>query len=294
MVHGIDHVVLPVRDLAVARVRLNALGFTVAPDALHPFGTGNACVFFANRTYIEPLAVANRIEMEENARKGLVFLRRLIAYRFRCGPEGFSKLALTTEDADGDRARLDEAGYGGGPVFPFERKAIAADGAETTIGVRLAFALDERSPDMTLFCCQHIGTEGFWAPKNTTHDNGALGIAEVFAAEENPSDFQYDLEAVTGERGIHASSLGIHAELPKGAFSIVTPTAFRMIFGRDPQLSGRGPRLSAFVVNVADLDRVKALLTENGVAFEPRGSRIVVAPAPGLATVLAFQEKPAS
>jgi hypothetical protein len=29
----------------------------VAADARHPFGTENACVFFADGTYLEPLAL---------------------------------------------------------------------------------------------------------------------------------------------------------------------------------------------------------------------------------------------
>eukprot|EP01133_Synstelium_polycarpum_P029511 gene29511-36177_t len=39
----VDHLVLPVVELDTARQRLEALGFTVAPSAQHPFGTENAC-----------------------------------------------------------------------------------------------------------------------------------------------------------------------------------------------------------------------------------------------------------
>ena len=55
----LDHVVLPVADLGVARARLTALGFTVAPDGLHPFGTANCCVYLADGTFLEPLAVGD-------------------------------------------------------------------------------------------------------------------------------------------------------------------------------------------------------------------------------------------
>lgn len=47
--HRIDHLVLPVEDIGIAVKRLVSLGFTVAPEALHPFGTRNACVFFQRR-----------------------------------------------------------------------------------------------------------------------------------------------------------------------------------------------------------------------------------------------------
>jgi len=293
MTYGIDHLVLPVRELDIARARYQALGFTVAADARHPFGTENACVFFQNRTYLEPLAVADRIEMEENARKGLEFLRRYDAYRFRNGRDGFAMLALHSPDAVADLERFREAGFDGREVFAFEREAEAADGAKTTIGVRLAFLRDERAPDATLFCCQHINTEVFWAPEKTTHPNGAIGVGDVVLVEENPADFQYDLELVAHERSIRSSSLGIHADLPRGSVSIITPSAFRMIFGHEAPGSGRGFKLSAFVVEVADLGLVKDILARNGVAGEERGGRVFVAPAPGQGTVIVFEEKTA-
>lgn len=57
--YSVDHLVLPVEVIGVAVKRLVSLGFTVAPEALHPFGTQNACVFFADGTYLEPLAIAD-------------------------------------------------------------------------------------------------------------------------------------------------------------------------------------------------------------------------------------------
>ena len=56
----IDHLVLPVGSLAVARSRFENLGFQVQPDRQHPFGTQNCCIMFSNRTYLEPLAPGNR------------------------------------------------------------------------------------------------------------------------------------------------------------------------------------------------------------------------------------------
>lgn len=47
--HPLDHVVLPVVNIDVARERIGKLGFTVAADARHPFGTENACVFLPTR-----------------------------------------------------------------------------------------------------------------------------------------------------------------------------------------------------------------------------------------------------
>jgi hypothetical protein len=73
---------LPVEDLDTARARHSALGFTVAADARHPFGTENACVFFADGTYLEPLALPS-VKSARKRREGNVFVARDQAYRFR-------------------------------------------------------------------------------------------------------------------------------------------------------------------------------------------------------------------
>ena len=67
----LDHLVLPVAELSAARNRLTQLGFTVAADAQHPFGTENACVSLADKTYLEPIAVASREDCEAAALGGI-------------------------------------------------------------------------------------------------------------------------------------------------------------------------------------------------------------------------------
>lgn len=74
--HPLDHVVLPVVNIEMARERLGKLGFTVAADALHPFGTANACVFFADKTYLEPLGIASIEAYEAAIADGNVFAAR--------------------------------------------------------------------------------------------------------------------------------------------------------------------------------------------------------------------------
>src|SRR5690606_15381247 len=114
-----DHCVLPVADLSVARRRLASLGFNVAPEGIHPFGTANACVYFADGTFMEPLALADPRLAMSTARDGNIFTRRDLAYRYRCGSEGFSALVFGTAEADADHARFAGAGFPGGDMLGF-------------------------------------------------------------------------------------------------------------------------------------------------------------------------------
>ena len=67
---------LPTASLDVARARLTSLGFIVAPTGIHPFGTENCCVFFADGTYLEPLAIGDEQAAAKAIADGNVFVAR--------------------------------------------------------------------------------------------------------------------------------------------------------------------------------------------------------------------------
>ena len=106
MKSSLDHLVMPTADLAVARARLNALGFTVAPEGVHPFGTANCCVYFPGGTFLEPLAVRDAEAVAAAIEGGNVFVARDRLFRAAQGDEGLSALVLATDDADADHERL--------------------------------------------------------------------------------------------------------------------------------------------------------------------------------------------
>ena len=163
MARPIDHLVLPVTTLTLARSRLTSLGFNVAPDARHPFGTGNCCVFFQNRTYLEPITILDRAGADMAAAEGLVFVRRVKRFFERQG-EGFAMLALRSEDAAADQQAFETAGVSAGPSFRFARMAALPDGSEREIGVVLAYAEDAGAPDATVFACQHLAGDVLFQP----------------------------------------------------------------------------------------------------------------------------------
>ncbi len=285
----IDHLVLPVDSLKAARARYEALGFQVREDREHPFGTANCCIFFQNQTYLEPLAIADREKAEAATVDGNIFVRRQDAYRFRHG-EGFAMLALTSTDADADQAAFAGEGYAAGAVFAFERKASLPDGSETTIGARLASAIDHRAPDAMIFTCQHLDSDDLHDPAYFDHPNGALGVTGVYMAETNPADFQYYLEATTGQRAIRASSLGIEADTPNGIVAILTPDGINALFGLSDSVAPRGPRLCALTIAVKSLVALEKRLNDQGIDHRAQAGRLVVDPAPGQGVLIAFEE----
>jgi hypothetical protein len=290
MPRPIDHLVLPVCDLPVARERLSRLGFTVAPDARHPFGTENCCVFLQDGSYLEPLGIANREECEAAARDGNVFVARDQAFRFRRGPDGFSAIAMATDDARGDDARYASEGFSAGQVLEFSRDMLLPDGGRATGSFRLAFAADQRSPDFFFFASQRVVALPSDRKSLQQHANGVVALAEVVLSEQNPTDFQYLLQAAADEREVEAHSFGMSVDTPRARISVLNFAGMRGFYGVEPNAGDRGLKGEAVVFKVADLDRCRRQLEDNAIEFSERGGRLIVAAAPGQGALFVFGE----
>ncbi|KQR67956.1 MULTISPECIES: VOC family protein [unclassified Rhizobium] len=286
----LDHLVLPVGDLATARARLSRIGFTVAADALHPFGTENACVFFADKTYLEPLAVAVREDCEAAALTGNVFVARDQAYRFRRGQDGFSALVFSTDDAAADHLRFQGSGLSGGDILEFSRPMKRPDGSEAIGQFRLAFASDLRAPDLFCFTCQRVQPLPSDRSTLENHANGVTGIRKVILSEPNPTDFQYVLQQVVDARETEAHSFGMDIETENAQISVLNEAGMRAYLGVEEALPERGLRARAIVFTVDDLAATQAALAENAIDHIKRGDTLLVPPAPGQGAIFVFGE----
>lgn len=286
---AIDHLVLPVVDLETSRDRLSRLGFTVAADASHPFGTENACVFFADDTYLEPLAVGSREDCLEAQRDGNVFVARDQAFRFRRG-EGLSAIVVKTDDATADDARFRDEGQSAGRLLQFSRQFGFPDGRTADGTFRLAFAADLRAPDFFAFACERVNPLPTDRGALIVHANGAAGLRRIVLTEENPSDFQYLLEMVLDQRDVTAHSFGISIEASNASVDALTTEGFSAHYGIDLVQPERGLLGCAVVVSVADLSVTEACLAANGVQYHKTGARLVVPPEKGQGATFAFEE----
>ena len=98
---NLDHVVIAVRDLAVATTSFERLGFTVTPGGSHPSGgTTGSGVFFSNGTYLELLTFYDREKAADLAK----FLEQR---------EGPRSIALEVSSAVAIRDSLQAAGIEG-------------------------------------------------------------------------------------------------------------------------------------------------------------------------------------
>ncbi|MEE9313332.1 MAG: VOC family protein [Rhizobiaceae bacterium] len=286
----LDHLVLPVANIDVARDRLGALGFTVAPDGKHPFGTENCNVFFKDGTFLEPLGVAHRETCEAKAIKGNTFVGNDQNYRFRRGIEGFSHLVIKSDNAKADHKAFKAEGMSGGKKVRFTRSFTTPSGEKAKVSFKLAFAADGRSPDSGFFSCEVLNAPKVDRSALQTHANGAVSIREVILSEVNPTDFQYFFQSFLNQREMDVDSFGMSFEAANGRVTVLSPDGMQAFYGMESEQKERGMQFKAVVIGVSSYAAARAHLEKNGIVFTMRGSRILVNPAEGQGTTIMFEE----
>ncbi|TGR32777.1 MULTISPECIES: VOC family protein [unclassified Mesorhizobium] len=286
-IHPLDHLVLPTQTVDTARIRLTALGFVVAPTGIHPFGTENCCVFLADGTYLEPLAIGSEQAATEAAAEGNVFVARDRLYRESLGNEGFSAVVLGTDNADDDHERYVEAGLSAGDTLSFSRAFTDTAGKSDTASFKLAFASANHARDAFLFACQRINAPKVDRAALQAHPNGVDGVVEVIAISSAPSE-QHRLIAVAVNEPSAGGPDGAFA-LPNATLRVLGPASYAARFGI-PTGPATELRFAAVVFAIRSADAAARLLAANSIQHDIAGTDIVVPPAAGQGAAFIFRE----
>ncbi|WP_245297372.1 VOC family protein [Rhizobium oryziradicis] len=276
-IRSVDHLVLPVSDLEIARARLQSLGFCVAANGRHPFGTENACIFLPDNTYLEPLAVVDAAEAEGAITNGNLFVARDKVFR-QHRAEGLSAIVVQSEDAIADHAAFAAAGVGAsGDILEFSRPVRLPDGQESISSFRLAFAIEPLVETFFLFACQRLNPLPVDRDALETHANGVLGVKRVLM-QTGHKNYQELMTPVFGRAS---------REITNGHAFDARNMSVEVVVGNDASI---GIVVLALVFTVADLKVTEAVLAANGVCHVRTQDEIVVQAAPGQGVTFLFEE----
>lgn len=278
MPSDLDHLVISVSALDQARARYEALGFTVNADGIHPFGTYNCCIFFENDTYLEPLAIKDQAAYEAAIADKNPFLMTVDDYRKKFDAEGVCCVVFKTKDAASDRERFHSSQFPHRELLAFTRNAKNADGSETILSVKGAYAVNEEEPAVSFFTVEWIGDTQEIAKIRSApiHANGAIGVTEVSYKGENQSSFDIvdQIQKVTGT-----------APLSDG--STFRMNEFTLLADRHNTGS---VKIDYFKVAVKSLAVVKDIFAQNNVGHDSQSDKIVVPASDGQGATIIFQE----
>ncbi len=285
----IDHLVLPVGNLVTARERLSSLGFTVAPDGHHPFGTANACIFLEDGTYLEPIAVADRRKAGAAAKRGNVFIERDLAYRGRRGREGLSAIVVFSEDAAADHQQYVSAGISGGEPLEFGRSLKSPDGDEVEARFQLAFASMAGAPDFFAFACQRLVSFPQDMGGLRNHANAVTGLKEVVLTSDDAHASSSFFEAVLRTPADEVDG-GLVFRSGAGNVRVLDRAHVAHEFGLPAEPVAGGLTGKAVIFRSLDLAVTEIILAANDVAFIRRDGRVLVSPSPGQGVLFGFEE----
>ncbi|WP_206453918.1 VOC family protein [Aurantimonas marina] len=288
---ALDHVVLPFASLDEARGLLTGLGFTVAPDAVHPFGTGNACVFFADGTYFEPLAIADPAAYQAAKTAGNLFVARDAGFRSRHNLPSISALAFRSVDAVGDRAALAQNRLAEAELVEFSRNFQTPAGVDGSVSFRLAFASAEPDSHVYFFFCQLLHAEAPDRSALTHHANGVSGLARIVLSDHSPDKSRELLATVSDARADESGHGELCFELANTSLHVLSNASLVENYGVEQDAPG-GLSVRGIVLNVADMAAPRACLAAGGYSAKMTGGRLVV-PFGANGSFIAFEESPA-
>ncbi|MCA9834430.1 MAG: VOC family protein [Thermomicrobiales bacterium] len=187
MIHGIDHIVIISANLDDAITNAREAGFTVIPGGTHADGaTHNALIAFTDGAYIELIAPTNGIEGKDHR-----WFPRLAS------GGGLVDMCLFSDDLATDVNRIGEKGctY----IGPVDNGRARLDGVE--LKWRGAFPGGAVGESGQPFLIEDVTPRRLRVsddPAQTTHANGATGIAGVTVLTSDLAASTRDYEAITG------------------------------------------------------------------------------------------------
>ena len=278
MMRGLDHLVLPVTSLDIARQRYESLGFSVNKDGIHPFGTSNCCVFIENGVYLEPLAIHDEALAAHHATQNS-FVKLDANFRSLVGNDGLAALSLQTNDSGADKENFTPPYETGAGDFEFSRKAIHPDGSEDILNVALTFCMNPSIPAFGLFTCEWRGDPAVIAKIKTAPKHPNTVVATI-GVDLVSNDIENTLSYLNHGFGGKFESVGPER------YALTTPNSYITLQQGDKPLHASSVTFSA-----TSLQTVANCLEKAGIAYDSKEGTISVAPAQGQGVTMKFTEK---
>lgn len=261
---AIDHPLVLVRDIEATAARYRKLGFNTAPTGKHPWGTSTSLIMF-DRSALELMGIYDDTLLDSHAVGSFRFGRHMadaLAER-----EGVSLVALYSEDAPGDRARLEAQGLAAQGRVDFHRRVKVPGRDWDEAVVTLEILLDPALPRASNFLCQQHRPELIWVPEWLRHANGALGFAGLTYVASTPGRLLDRLRCLFGHDAISATAIGHEVQTGRGIITVVPPGVWAAQLGvaSEPGTGTDAPACIGIDIRVSDLAAARHILDAAGV-----------------------------
>jgi hypothetical protein len=247
---GVDHVVIPVRDLDAAARHWSAAGFTLSPHGKHSehMGTSNYTIVFGH-DYMELMGVDHPTPHNQPT---IAFLQER---------EGLERAAFTTDDAAALAQELKSHGFAAEGPIAFGRPVPLPGGGTSEARFQVTtWPTSEAPGGLRIFACQHLTREAVWIPELQRHANGAQRLVrlEIMAADPKSAAAHMgrliDREPVALADGFRVPSGGHRAD-----FEFLSAAAFAARYPQDVRRGAVTIGPAAIVIASGNLNAARSL-----------------------------------
>ncbi len=254
-IHGIDHTIIGVENLEVARAQYQKLGFTLTPRGSHiGWGTANYCIML-DEDYIELLGIVDP-SIETNG------LDEALADQ----GEGLLGLALATQNPEETRRSLEVAGLNPSELLDLKRKLELPEGdvlPKFKIVRVTAGGLNEKQ----LFIVHHQTPELLRRSEWESHANGAKQITSVAFVVDDPESLADYYRTFCGALNVTLTDDTLTVRTGKATLVFIKERDLELLYpGLDfAEDLAPSPSLFAMSVGVSDLKDTEAYLRKAAV-----------------------------
>ncbi|HZS84046.1 MAG TPA: VOC family protein [Stellaceae bacterium] len=262
---GIDHLLMPVRDLEAARMAWTRLGFALSTRGTHlGRGTGNYCIMFA-QDYLELFGI---LTPDLAAPEYRAFLQER---------EGPMKLAWATPHAGSAATALAALGIEAGPVRDLARQIELPEGTAVPRFSLLALAPDT-TPGLDSFLCAHLTPELMRRREWLDHPNSAVGLAGVTVAVADTRPLIAPYERLFGPANLHMTDDVLTLRVGRHRIIFATADDVAVMHPEIDESPAAIPSIAVVTIRVRDIERTADHLAQWQVPYESAGRNAVIVP----------------
>jgi hypothetical protein len=283
---GIDHPLVTVRHHAEALELYRKIGFSPSPVSYHPWGSVTSLMMFPSN-FIELIGVDDPSKFGTHSVNGFCFGRQLGQFLDR-GEEGVSLVALHSQDADADHARMVEAGLESQGRIDFRRPMTLPDGRPDEAVVSLALFIDPELPDASNFICHQHRPELIWVRGWQDHPNGADGILAITYLAD-PKRLEPRWRALYGD-AVSYNGAVLEADTRCGVLRAIDAATAALEFPGIalPKRAEESPHGISIRLHTRSLSALRSILEHNQVPHHEVPGRVLVEPQAAGNVILEF------
>lgn len=279
----LDHLLTYVPSLDDAATLFTKLGFTLSPrSTIDAMGISNHLILMSpagpgRANYLELMSPHDRRKLAPTMQQVL------------SGPAGTRSMVLAAEAIGKFHRRMGELGFIA-PEPVHARREWKIPG-EASVFPEFDVILPVAAP-LRFNACRYYNVELYLRPEWRVHANGAKRVASCFAIADEPESLS-SYATLFGQPARRSGEGGWRFPTGEIDLQVMTPAAAQRRFNLETLPSAR-PAYLGYEVEVASLDRLRACLRANDVAFRSTNDAVSVAPEIAFGNLIWFTEGGAS